>query len=69
MAESPVLLFLCQGRKQGSADADHGNNRHLNLICHGTPWSSQGISPSNISITTSDKVTRGDMSNLRQRSG
>ena len=69
MAESPVLLFLCQGWKQGSADANHDNDRHLNLICHGTPWSSQGISPSNISITTSDKVTRGDMSNLRQRSG
>ena len=50
MAESPVLLFLCQGRKQGSADADHGNNRHLNLLCHRTPWSSQRIPSSSISI-------------------
>ena len=68
-AESPVLLFLCQGWKQGSADANHDNDRHLDLVWHGTPWSSQGIPLSNISITTSDKVTRGDTSNLRQRSG
>ena len=65
-------LFFCRGAKGGrqcSTEADHDNDRHPNLVCHGMPRSSQGIPSSNISITTSDKVTRGDMSNLRQRSG
>ena len=56
-------LFFCRGAKVGrqcSTEADHDNDRHPNLVCHGMPRSSQGISPSNISITTSDKVTHLD---------
>ena len=69
MAESPVLLSWHPVGQPCLADANHDNDRHLNPVCHGMARSSQGIPLSNISVTTSDKVTRGDTSNLRQRSG
>ncbi len=33
------------------------NNQHLNLVCHGMPWSSQGIPSSSIPTITTVKVT------------
>ena len=69
MAESPHSLLWHPVGQPCLADANHDNDRHLNLICHGTPGQVREFPPSNISINTSDKVTREDMSNLRQQSG
>ena len=52
--------FFCCGVRvgqQGSTDADHGNDRHLNPVCHGMATSSQGIPSSSIPTITTVKVT------------